>query len=567
MKSRWINKFASTNNLSRNNIRFIQSEFFVNLKLLSQLTLINASVFLTSCGGGSGGASSSSSTPTVPSSEARWKLGVYEDESLFKDSCATPRSGVSSITGEAFIDAAGDALDEKLWLRSWTNNTYLWYDEVDDNNPADFSTSKYFEQLKTDFRTDSGSFKDNFHFSQSTDEYLTRTQRGLSFGYGISWEFVQASAPRRIIVRYTQPDSPAENAGIERGDELITIDTIDFINTENHDDVDAINEALFPSSTGQVFQFTLQKKSGEQRTYSLTPSNVELSPVRNSTVLSTEIGSVGYVQFDSHIQSAQGPLISAFNLFSQNNVQALILDMRYNGGGLLSMASQLAFMVTGQQQTDGLTFDELKFNDKHPTFDPVTGNRLQPTPFYDREIDYERNVFTSNALPSLGLNTLYILTSGATCSASEAVINGLRGINVEVVIIGDSTCGKPYGFYPTDNCGTTYFTIQFQGSNQKGFGEYSDGFIPSPNPIFEADVQGCLVEDDFSHALGTTEEGILNAAVNHLQSGECPVQAKAKIPVAQSPVSQGPNIQTSDSILDAIILENAINQVISESTY
>ena len=423
----------------------------------------------------------------------------------------------------------------------------------------------YFAQLKTDFRTDSGSFKDNFHFSQGTEEYLTRTQSGLTFGYGLSWQFVQATVPRKIIVRYTEPGSPAELAGIERGDELIAIDAIDFISTEDANEVDAINQALFPTSTGQNVNFTIQKQNGEQRSYQLSPSNVRLSPVRNSTLLSTNIGTVGYVQFNSHIQSAQSQLISAFNLFSQNNVQALVLDMRYNGGGLLSMASQLAFMVSGQQQTDGLTFDELKFNDKHATFDPITGRRIQATPFYGREIDYDQGLFTSNALPSLGLNTVYVLTSGATCSASEALINGLRGIDIEVVLMGDTTCGKPYGFYPQDNCGTTYFTIQFQGSNQKGFGEYADGFSPTLTPIFEADVQGCLVEDDFSHELGSANEGMLSAALNYMQTGECPVQASSKSFNAAL-LSQGPRIRTTSSVVDAIILENAINQVITEPT-
>ena len=76
------------------------------------------------------------------------------------------------------------------------------------------------------------------------------------------------------------------------------------------------------------------------------------------------------------------------------------------------------------------------------------------------------------------MSRVFVLASGGTASASEAFINGLRGIDVEVILIGANTRGKPYGFYGIDNCSTTYFTIQFKGSNAKGFGEYSDGFIP-----------------------------------------------------------------------------------------
>ncbi|MDO6559101.1 S41 family peptidase [Paraglaciecola chathamensis] len=535
-----------------------------NFKRCFVLT-ISCSTFLllSACGGGS---SNSASTPNLPTPQAdeRWTRGLFEDASLYKDRCVAPRSGVSEITGEMYTDTAGDSMDEKLWLRSWTNTTYLWYNEVDDNDPADFSILSYFNQLKTDFRTDSGSFKDNFHFSQSTQEYLTRTQTSTSFGYGVSWEFVQATAPRRIIVRYTEPGSPAEQAGFARGDELIALNDIDFINTENSDEIDMINEILFPSNAGRETQFTLRKTSGEQLDYQLSAQRVAISPVHNAKVISTENAEFGYLQFNSHIQSAQSQLISAFELFDQSRIHALVLDMRYNGGGLLALASQLAYMITSSGQTDGLTFNKLTFNNKHPNINPVTGGQVQPTLFYSREIDYDRNVFTNTSLPSLGLTRVYILTSASTCSASEALINGLRGIDIDVVLMGDTTCGKPYGFYPTDNCGTTYFTIQFQGSNQKGFGEYADGFIPTPSPLFEADVQGCLVEDDFNHALGNVNEGMLSAALNHLQTGECPVQTAAKSPITRLSANDSLKIQTSSSILDAIILENAINQPISE---
>ena len=79
----------------------------------------------------------------------------------------------------------------------------------------------------------------------------------------------------------------------------------------------------------------------------------------------------------------------------------------------------------------------------------------------------------------MNLSRVYVLTGGTTCSASESIINGLRGVDVEVIQIGSTTCGKPYGFYPEDNCGTTYFSIQFKGVNAAGFGDYADGFSPS----------------------------------------------------------------------------------------
>ncbi len=71
---------------------------------------------------------------------------------------------------------------------------------------------------------------------------------------------------------------------------------------------------------------------------------------------------------------------------------------------------------------------------------------------------------------------MFVLTGPNTCSASESIINALQGVDVEVIQIGSTTCGKPYGFYPQDNCGTTYFSVEFKGVNAKGFGDYPTVF-------------------------------------------------------------------------------------------
>ena len=97
------------------------------------------------------------------------------------------------------------------------------------------------------------------------------------------------------------------------------------------------------------------------------------------------------------------------------------------------------------------------------------------------------------------------MTGGMTCSASESIINGLRGVNVQVIQIGSTTCGKPYGFYPEDNCGTTYFSVQFKGVNAAGFGDYTDGFAPNNRTAAGGErLPGCSVRDDFGFALGNT---------------------------------------------------------------
>jgi hypothetical protein len=95
-------------------------------------------------------------------------------------------------------------------------------------------------------------------------------------------------------------------------------------------------------------------------------------------------------------------------------------------------------------------------------------------------------------------------------------------VDVEVIQIGSTTCGKPYGFYPADNCGTTYFTIQFRGVNQKGFGDYTDGFSAANQPGAGTLVQGCSIADDFTALLGDAAEGRLAATLVYRDTQTCP---------------------------------------------
>jgi hypothetical protein len=180
-------------------------------------------------------------------------------------------------------------------------------------------------------------------------------------------------------------------------------------------------------------------------------------------------------------------------------------------------------MIAGGGRTTGQTFERLVFNDKYQNTNPFTGAPLAPTPFHTTTKGFD--VTPGTPLPTLNLNRVYVITSSNTCSASESIMNGLRGVGVEVYQIGSTTCGKPYGFYPQGNCGTTYFSIQFQGLNAQGFGNYPDGFAPQNSTGFSSvELNGCSVADDFGRALGDTLEGRLQAALNFRASNNqvCP---------------------------------------------
>jgi len=221
--------------------------------------------------------------------------------------------------------------------------------------------------------------------------------------------------------------------------------------------------------------------------------------------------------------------VGAITTLSNEGVTDLVLDLRYNGGGLLTVASQLSYMIAGPARTNGRTFELLQFNADTGNTNPVTGEFNAPIPFRSTGVGF--SLASGTPLDDLNLNRVFILATEGTCSASEAVINGLRGIDVEIVLFGSpgaatpggNTCGKPFGFYPTDNCGRTYYTIQFQGVNDKGFGDYTDGFIPgNSNANFGERVSGCIVSDDFTKELGDPTEAMFAAALNYRETGNCP---------------------------------------------
>jgi C-terminal processing protease CtpA/Prc len=491
-------------------------------------------------GGGGGGGDGGNGSDFEP--------GVFLPAATFVNRCADPRSGTDPFTGEQYPDLQGATTDENNFLRSWTNETYLWYDEVQDIDPASYDDPReYFDLLKTSEETTSGAPKDKFHFWYDTTEWNQLSESGIVAGYGAQWYFLSVRPPREVVIAHVEPGSPAEAAGLVRGDRVLQIDGVDVANGE---DVDTLNNGLNPAEEGEQHSFVIRKRqSGDEIEIAMISDQIVTSPVPNA---GTVAAGVGYILFNDHIATAEGALIDAFTDLAAQNVSDLILDLRYNGGGFLGIASEVAYMIAGSQST-GQVFERITFNDKHPSTDPITGEALEPIPFFDSALGFDPTVTAGQALPTLNLSRVYVITSDSTCSASESIINSLRGIDVEVYLIGSTTCGKPYGFYAQDNCGTTYFTIQFQGNNAKGFGDYSDGFSPENEPGGPTGVaiDGCQVADDFEFDLGHPSEARIAAALSFRASGNlsCPTPTSLgsdrQFKPGQSRSSVGPRMYKS----------------------
>ena len=340
-----------------------------------------AALLLASCGGGGDGAPE---TPAFPPSSTLANVCTLEGQQKF--------------------------------VRSFMDETYLWYDEIPTVNPADFTTvPAYFSAL------------------------LVRT-----------------------------PDA-------------------------NGQPKDRFSAAL-TASAANALQAAVDDLPGPGIPSNLLASHSRSVPAHH-IVTSPAGRKVGYVLFNDHNEGAQDGLIAAFETLAGGAIDDLVLDLRFNSGGFLYVAQTAASMVTGPQ-SNGKVFEQLRYSAKRQA------ETAASTFFFSDRVQVAETVYPrGHVLPRLNLPRLYVLTSGQTCSASESIINSLRGIDVEVIMVGNTTCGKPYGFHRQDNCGFAFFAIEFQGFNAKNFGDYSNGLKAT-----------CQVTDDFVTPLGNTGEPLLAVA-------------------------------------------------------
>lgn len=474
---------------------------------------------LAGCGGGGGGGGSSAPVSPPPTGS-----GVSPDpagpSASFAQQCAANNTLAAANLRTSTLDT------EKKWLRAYFDEAYLWRDEVPRVDPTAYSGSNvydtldsYFEALKSPQRTDSGARRDRFSFTYETAKWKAMSENATEAGYGIEWSSASTTPPRRLRIAYVEPGTPAASAGLLRGDELVSVDGTDA-DTPTSAGVDVLNEGLYPSSTGTSHAFVF-RRNGVELSRSLASATITRNPVPQARVLTLTNGArAGYLLFNDHNLPAEQLLINAVRDFRTQGVSELVLDLRYNGGGYLFIASELATMIAGTTRTTGQAFETLRYNARRSAENEIT-------PFFAEScIAVNGRCSSVQPLPTLNLNRVYVLAQKGTCSASEAIINGLRGVNVDVVLIGGQTCGKPYGFTAKDNCGISYFPIEFAGVNAKGFGDYSDGFVPGTGANARY-VPGCTVADDFGRALGDTQEGMLAAAMQHATTGQCPIGMSA----------------------------------------
>lgn len=480
-------------------------------------------------------------------------LPKFEASTVYQNRCVFPEK-----QGERY----GNMLDEMHYLRSWSYETQLWhYDikEVDQSNYAKPKPPKagdhleymrtYFDTLKPSFKPNEEDIKVPFHHVEFATENQERHDGQIDPYIGLSWRVIKGDVPREIRVLRVEKGSPAAASEggvpkVDRGDKLLKFNGIDVVNANGENAIYDINQMiqdLWKLNKGDKLSYEFESADGSKtKKEVLTAERNVLQPIPHKKTISTSNGKVAYLALDSlQHDLAEKPLNEQFKKFHDEKVSDLILDLRHNPGGSVYLAAQLGYMIAGDDNTKNKFFAKLKLNydaeansppkNKIPLVPIEFGKECQSYSTYDCDDTVIDNLY-SRKYYSLELDRVFILISNETCGASEALINGLRGADVEVILIGTNTCGLIYGSLPETNCGITYYGVQVQVKNGKDFGEYADGFTPSNTPSDKGvKVKGCYVEDDLTKKVGTDDDTLLKAALQYRKDESCPA-APSSVP-------------------------------------
>ena len=404
----------------------------------------------------------------------------------------------------------------------WTalNDYYLWQEEVpslaDEIKPI--GSARYRELIKPYPEPESffESLKyeqDKYSLIRSNYEDIENSIKGIDANNGLKFILSRYGSGENIlgVVTHILAESDAATKDIKRGDIFTSVDGQN-LNLNNY------RELLF----GDNLNYTLNMAdlnnnllSPNGKNVSLTKTeNFQSNPIQISKIINTGASKIGYLMYNQFAEGFDDDLNNVFSSFKAEQINDLILDLRYNGGGLVRSAVNLAGMITGQ--FNGEVFAKYLWNKKLMTYFNSDLERFSS----QLEINFSESLADGTPINSLNLSRVYIITSGRSASSSELVINGLSPY-INVIQVGDNTYGKnvggPAALYDyIDNDGTkhpnhTYaiYCMTFYSANSNDFYDYADGLAPQEELKLKEDLANM-------GTLGDNSDPLLALTIQHI---------------------------------------------------
>ncbi len=357
----------------------------------------------------------------------------------------------------------------KPYLYELFTTQYFWADKV----PRHVAYYKYNSPQEM---IDDLKYKPKDRWSMAvTKEQNSNFLNQKSVGFGFSFRVID----NKLIIIYTRIDSPADRAGIKRGDIILKL---------NGKKV-TINSLIRATKERKEVTFLIYRPTIDKNiTFNLTAQDYKFKVTQTSII----DDNIGYFRLDSFTEEATEEIDGAFNFFKSQDIKNLVIDLRYNSGGSLITASILLDKL--MRDMDNEVQFKIEWNSQNQNKNLI----------YRFETDKN----------SLDLDKIVFLTTRETASASELVINALRPyLEDNVAIIGDRTYGKPVGMEGKSYGRYIFYLINFVVKNSNGFYDYFDGLKVT---------KGCYTRDnDFLHQLGDAREKLLKKALLYIDRGSC----------------------------------------------
>jgi carboxyl-terminal processing protease len=381
---------------------------------------------------------------------------------------------------DAVITTSPD-LRDSVYL--YSQDIYLWSDNLPTAavfKPLSYPTAdSVMKKVRTYSPFVNGKYQDRWSFvidKKTWDNVVS----GNSSDTGAEYGFV-ADADLRVKLVYSQ--SSAGTQGVKRGWKVLKFNGVDATYTN----IDKLNTELNKASQIVLFQ----KPDGTQKTITLNSTAYKSDYVMNPKVFLINGNNVGYFAFDSFLgansgQDTKNELDKVFADFRAKNVTELVLDMRYNGGGYGSVSSYLGSLIAPSSAV-GKVFVSAVHNSKYSKYNST---------------DYFKSLANS-----LKLSRISIIVNKGTASASEELINGLKPV-MTVKLIGNTTHGKPVGYYALPVMDSYVFPVAIKNVNSVGFNDFFQGFTVDK-----------VQSDDYTHDLGDPLESCLKSALDYLRTG------------------------------------------------